>query len=125
MSLRSASLAALAAGLLTVGLAPHAVSAAPGGSKGGICAGTHLLLADGTVTADWGSATPTIDGVEYVVNEGWTVVLCAKGGRANTTSTIVGPATGEVNTPLVGKKGNRAELSHWSVVSATYTGTPG
>lgn len=121
MSRRSASIAALTLGLLTAVALPEVASAAPGSSRGGICAGTHLTLASGPVSADWGTATPTIDGVEYVVNAGWTVVLCAKGGSTNTTSTIVGPATGEVQTPLVGRKGNRSALSHWSVVSATPT----
>jgi hypothetical protein len=125
MKLRTATTAALAVGMLMIGLAPSAVAAAPHAPKGGVCAGVHLLLSDAPVSADWGTATPTIDGVEYVVNDGWTVVLCAKGGSSNTTSTIVGPATGEVNTPLVGRKGNRSALSHWSVVSATYTGAPG
>lgn len=121
MSLRSASIAALTVGLLAAGALPATASAARGSSRGGICAGTHLTLATGSVSADWGTATPTIDGVEYVVNDGWTVVLCAKGGSTNTTSTIIGPATGEVQTPLVGKKGNRSALSHWSIVSATPT----
>ena len=121
MSLRTASLAAVTVGLLAVSTFPGVASAARGSSKGGICAGTHLALSSGPVTADWGSATPTIDGVEYVVNDGWTVVLCAKGGPTNTTSTIVGPASGEVQTPLVGKKGNRSALSHWSIVSANVT----
>ena len=53
-------------------------------------------------TGPWGTVTPISNGVEYQVNEGYTVTICAKGGSLGdgyNTVTVTGPQSGTLSTP--------------------------
>jgi LPXTG-motif cell wall-anchored protein len=115
--------------VLVVGMAVAACEAevaletAPGAIvRAGGCQGTHLDPGGPEVSGPWGTATPVQKGVEYNVNAGYTVTICAKGGPDNNTATITGPASGTVSTPT-NPGGQPPDLSHWSVYNITGGGT--
>jgi hypothetical protein len=78
-----------------------------------VCPGDHLDPGE-TVSGDWGTATGVTDGVEYEVNEGWTVTICSKGGPDYNIATITGPDSGILQTPEL-ENGNIPDLSHFSI----------
>jgi hypothetical protein len=91
-------------------------------TPGGTCPGDHLSETPGTSTSgEWGSAAALDKGIEYTVNDGWTVTFCAKGGNDSNTITVTGPDTGTLSTPP-NQGGNIPDLSHWSVTGITETG---
>ena len=84
--------------------------------RGSVCPRPHEEPGRVT-TGPWGTVTPISNGVEYQVNEGYTVTICAKGGSLGdgyNTVTVTGPQSGTLSTPE-NAGGNIPELSHYSV----------
>ncbi len=92
--------------------------------RGSVCPRPHEEPGRVT-TGPWGTVTPISNGVEYQVNEGYTVTICAKGGSLGdgyNTVTVTGPQSGTLSTPE-NAGGNIPELSHYSVTGIIEGGT--
>ena len=63
---------------------PEAVSS-------GVCPQPHQEPGDPPLSGEWGTVTPISNGVEYEINEGYTVTICAKGGPGYSILTVEGP----------------------------------
>ena len=92
--------------------------------RGSVCPPPHEDP-DRISTGPWGTVTPISNGVEYEVNAGYTVTICAKGGSLGdgyNKVTVTGPQSGTLSTPE-NAGGNIPDLSHYSVSGITQSGT--
>jgi LPXTG-motif cell wall-anchored protein len=92
--------------------------------RGSVCPRPHEDP-DRISTGSWGTVTPISNGVEYQVNAGYTVTICAKGGSLGdgyNIVTVTGPESGTLLTPE-NAGGNIPDLSHYSVTDITESGT--